>query len=213
MPVAYPHMSTDEYSCVSYPLILILSGPSGVGKDTVVRRILRRRPENFHFVVTATTRDPRPQEVHGHDYYFVSKDEFARMIEADELLEYAVVYNDYRGIPKVNIQSALASGRDVILRVDVQGAATLRKLIPEAITVFLRTRTEQGLVERLTRRKSDTAEGLALRIATARAEMRRMEEFDFCVVNPEGDPDHAVDRILSIVDAAHCKVDQHPVVI
>ena len=204
-------MSDMIYDCPNYPLLLILSGPSGVGKDTVARMVIERRPDSFYFVVTATTRPPRGDERHGVDYMFVTFDEFARMIEEDELLEYAVVYNDYKGIPKQQIRDALASGRDVILRVDVQGAATVRRLIPNAISVFLTTRSEQGLVRRLLQRKQDTAEGMALRTATARQEMRRVQEFDYCVVNPEGHPEIAVDHVLSIIDAAHCRINQEPV--
>ncbi len=204
-------MSDSAYDCPDYPLLLVLSGPSGVGKDTVARMLIERRPESFYFVVTATTRPPRDNERHGIDYIFVSFDEFARMIEANELLEHAVVYNDYKGIPKQQIRDALASGRDVILRVDVQGAATVRRLVPNAVSVFLTTRSEHGLVSRLHQRKQDTAEGMALRTATARQEMRRVQEFDYCVVNPEGHPEIAVDHVLSIIDAAHCRIDQRPV--
>lgn len=204
-------MSDTVYDCPNYPLLLILSGPSGVGKDTVARMLIERRPDSFYFVVTATTRPPRDNERHGVDYVFVTFDEFARMIEEDELLEHAVVYNDYKGIPKQQIRDALASGRDVILRVDVQGAATVRRLIPNAISVFLTTRTEGGMVRRLQQRKQDTAEGMALRTATARQEMKRVEEFDYCVVNPENQPEIAVEQVLSIIDAAHCRVDQEPV--
>lgn len=206
-------LSDGYYNCLTYPLLLILSGPSGVGKDTVARMLIESRPKSFHFVVTATTRPPRDEEVHGIDYYFVSHDEFARMIEQDELLEHAIVYNDYKGIPKRHIREALASGRDVILRVDVQGANTVKRLVPNSISVFLTTRTEQGLVNRLKRRKQDTAEGMALRTATARQEMKRMEEFDYCVVNPEGHPEIAVGQILNIIDAAHCRMRQEPVLL
>lgn len=204
-------MSDTVYDCPDYPLLLILSGPSGVGKDTVARMLIERRPDSFYFVVTATTRPPRGDERHGVDYIFVTFDEFARMIEENELLEHAVVYNDYKGIPKQQIRDALTSGRDVILRVDVQGAATVRRLIPNAISVFLTTRSEQGLVRRLRQRKQDTAEGMALRTATARQEMKRVEEFDYCVVNPEGEPEKAVEQVLSIIDAAHCRINQDPV--
>ena len=204
-------MSDTVYDCPNYPLLLILSGPSGVGKDTVARMLIERRPDSFYFVVTATTRPPRDNEHHGIDYIFVTFDEFARMIEENELLEHAVVYNDYKGIPKQQIRDALASGRDVILRVDVQGAATVRRLVPNAISVFLTTRTEGGMVRRLQQRKQDTAEGMALRTATARQEMKRVEEFDYCVVNPENRPEIAVEQVLSIIDAAHCRINQEPV--
>ncbi len=204
-------MSDAVYDCPEYPLLLVLSGPSGVGKDTVARMLIERRPESFYFVVTATTRPPRDNELEGVDYIFVSFDEFARLIETDELLEHAVVYNDYKGIPKQQIRDALTSGRDVILRVDVQGAATVRRLVPNAISVFLTTHSESGLVSRLHQRKQDTAEGIALRTATARQEMKRVQEFDYCVVNPEGHPEVAVNQVLSIIDAAHCRIDQGPV--
>lgn len=206
-------MTSELYQCSDYPLLIIISGPSGVGKDTIARMLLERRPDDFYFVVTATTRPPRADEVHGRDYYFYTTDQFAHMIEENELLEWAIVYNDYKGIPKQQIRDALASGRDVLLRVDVQGAATVRKLIPNAVSVFLSSENEEALVHRLTERKSDTAEGLNLRIAMARREMKRLSEFDYCVTNPEGEPDQAVDRLLSIIDACHCRVSQRPVVL
>lgn len=199
------------YERKQYPKLIVISGPSGVGKDTIARRLIEKDPDRFYFVVTATTRPPRTDEVHGHDYFFVSNDEFAEMIENDELLEYAVVYNDYKGIPKQQIRDALASGRDVIMRVDVQGAATIRKLIPEAILVFLTTESEEELVRRLRERKSETAEGLNLRIATARQEMKRIKEFDYWVTNAEDKQGRAVNQILSIIEAAHCQVEQSPI--
>lgn len=209
--MGFTRMSQEFYDCPDSPLLLVISGPSGVGKDTIARGMLESRPDSFHFVVTATTRLPRDNEVDGRDYIFVSHDEFARMIEEDELLEYAIVYNDYKGIPKQQIRDAIASGKDVLLRVDVQGAATVRRLVPGAILVFLTTETEAGMVQRLIQRKADSTEGVALRTATARQEMKRLAEFDFCVVNPEGNPELAVDKVLSIIDAAHCRVHQTPI--
>ncbi len=207
-------MSTDElYQRHIQPLLIVISGPSGVGKDTIARAVIDNRPDSFYFVVTATTRPPRTNEVHGVDYYFVSNDEFARMIDENELLEYAVVYNDFKGIPKQHIREALLSGKDVIMRVDVQGAATIRKLIPNAIRVFLTTESEAELVSRLTERKSEAPEDLSLRIATARQEMKRIQEFDYWVVNREGKLNEAVQHILSIIDAAHCRVEQAPIVL
>jgi guanylate kinase len=188
------------------PLLIVISGPSGVGKDTVIQRMKERRLP-FHFVVTATTRPPRSGEVHGRDYFFVTKDEFAAMIESDELLEYAYVYNDYKGIPKQQVREALASGQDVIMRVDVQGAARIRQLTGAGATlIFMTTLSEEELVQRLRDRKSETPEGLNLRIATARKELERMVEFDYCVVNQDMSLDDTVDRIMAIIEAEHSRV-------
>jgi guanylate kinase len=192
------------------PLLIVLSGPSGAGKDTVLDR-MKARHLPFHFVVTATTRPMRPNEVNGKDYFFVSFDEFARMIEADELLEYAIVYNDYKGIPKQQVRDALASGMDVVMRIDVQGAATIRKIVPEALLIFLTTESEQALVNRLEARKTETHEGLKLRIATARQELKRAAEFDYAVVNSDEHLDDAVDVIQAIIHAEHHRVVQRKV--
>lgn len=206
-------LGETPYDHQVHPLLVVISGPSGVGKDTIARQLIRERPDSFYFVVTATTRPPRPGETHGHDYFFVSSDEFAQMIDEGELLEYAVVYNDYKGIPRQQIRDALASGKDVIMRVDVQGAATIRRLIPNALSIFLTSESESELMERLRRRKSETAEGLNLRIATARQEMKRIGEFDYCVTNAGGKQEKAVSQILSIIEAAHCRVQQEPVIL
>lgn len=195
------------------PLLIVISGPSGVGKDTLARMLIDTNPERFYFVVTATTRPPRAGEVEGKDYFFLTSDEFAEMINNDELLEHAIVYNDYKGIPKQQIRDALDSGKDVIMRVDVQGAATIRKIIPNAIFIFLVTPSENDLVERLTERKSETAEGLQLRIATARQEMKRIHDFDYFVVNGQGQQQEALDQIVSIMKAAHCRVNQEPIIL
>jgi len=200
----------DPYNRPTFPLIIVISGPSGVGKDTIAQMMLDNS-DAYRFVVTATTRPARSGEVHGKDYFFLSHDEFAQMIEEDELLEWAVVYNDYKGVPKQQIRDALASNRDVIMRVDVQGAATIRKLIPNAIFIFLTAESEESLIDRLRERKSETIEGLNLRIATARQEMKRLEEFDYFVVNAEDRQQKAVDRILDIINAAHCRVEQSPI--
>jgi guanylate kinase len=192
------------------PLLIILSGPSGVGKDTVLQR-MQERNLPFHFVVTATTRPIRPNEVHGRDYFFVSHDEFARMIEADELLEYAIVYNDYKGIPKQQVREAMSSGKDVIMRIDVQGAASIRKLAPEALLVFLTTESEDELVNRLKERKTETPEGLNLRIATARQELKRIDEFDYVVINSDFLLDETVDTLSAIILAEHHRINPRTV--
>jgi guanylate kinase len=187
------------------PLLIVISGPSGVGKDTVIQR-MKERKLPFHFVVTATTRPPRPNEIHGVDYFFVSHDEFAEMINQDELLEYAIVYNDYKGIPKQQVRQALESGKDVVMRIDVQGAATIRELSSDALMIFLTTQDEQEMVRRLSARKTETPEGLNLRIATARQELKRIVEFDYVVINREDQLDDAVDTILAIIHSEHHRV-------
>lgn len=204
-------MENQRADCQSHPRLFILSGASGVGKDTVAHLLLERRPASFYFVVTATTREPREGEVHGQDYFFVSHDEFMRMVSAGEMLEHAEVYGQLKGIPKQHIQAALDSGRDVLLRVDVQGAATVRTLVREAISIFLQAESDEALFDRLRNRESDTPEALAVRIDTAQDEMGRMIEFDYCVVNPEGRPEAAVEQILKIVDSSHARVGQHPI--
>jgi guanylate kinase len=195
-----------EFSLLNpQPLLIVVSGPSGVGKDTVLQN-MKERGLPFHFVVTANTRPKREDEVHGVDYFFVSKEEFARMIEQDELIEYAVVYSDYKGIPKRQVREALASGKDVVMRLDVQGAETVRKLAPEALLIFLTTESEEELVKRLQARKTETPEELAIRIATARKELKRVEAFDYVVINHEGKLDETVDTVSAIIDAEHHRV-------
>jgi len=163
---------------------------------------MKERGLPFHFVVTATTRSPRADERNGKNYFFLSHDEFAGMIEKDELLEFAIVYNDYKGIPKQQVRQALASGKDVVMRLDVQGASTIRSICPEAVLIFLTTHSEEELVERLKVRKSETPEGLKLRIATA------LQEMNYLVVNRDERLDEAVDVILSIIQTEHHRV--HP---
>jgi len=192
------------------PLLIVISGPSGVGKDSIVQR-MKERAFPFHFVVTATTRGRRENESHGSDYWFVSKDEFARMIEENELIEYAIVYGDYKGIPKWEVRDALASGQDVIMRVDVQGAETVRRLAPEALLIFITCESEDELERRLHERKTETADSLALRIATARKELQRIEAFDYVIVNQDFRLDDTVDKVRAIISAEHLKVQQRKV--
>ncbi len=195
-----------------HPLLIVISGPSGVGKDSVVQR-MKERGFPFHFVVTATTREKRPAETHGVDYFFLSKDEFAHMIEEDELIEYAIVYSDYKGIPKEQVRGAFASGKDVIMRIDVQGAETVRKLAPEALLIFITCESEEELERRLRERKTETADSLALRIATARKELQQLDAFDYVIVNYDFHLDDTVDKVRAIIEAEHLKVRHRQVIL
>jgi len=200
-------LSDAEYLPPQNPLLIVISGPSGVGKDSVVARLKEMRGA-FHFVVTANTRAQRPGEIEGQDYHFVSMHEFVEMIEQGELLEYAVVYGDYKGIPKQQVRAALASGKDVIMRLDVQGAMTIRRLAPEAVLIYLLTTSEAELAERLRARQTESPDSLKLRLANAREELKRIEEFDYCVVNRTDALADTLDTVLCIIRAEHCRV--HP---
>ncbi len=190
-----------------YPLLIVISGPSGVGKDSVLQQ-MQARGIPFHFVITATSRPPRPNEVDGVDYFFLSEAVFRDMIARDELLEHALVYGQHKGIPKQQVREALASGKDVVMRLDVQGAATVRRLVPEAVLIFLSAASEEELLARLRRRRTDSEAQLQERIRMAQAEMQRMAEFDYVVVNREDALDEAVQQILAIIVAEHSRV--HP---
>jgi guanylate kinase len=192
------------------PLLIVISGPSGVGKDSIVHALMEHG-NLFHFVVTATTRPRRQEEVHGKDYFFVSKEEFDRMIKQEELIEYAIVYDDYKGIPKQQVREALAQGKDVIMRLDVQGAATVRKLAPEAVLIFLTTESEEALVKRLKARRTESAKNLSLRLATARQELKRVAEFDYVIVNAEGHLHETMDTVVAIIQAEHHRVNPRKV--
>lgn len=195
----------DLYDLVHHPLLIVISGTPGVGKDSLIQH-MKERGHPFHFVVTATDRSQRPGEVHGKDYFFITTEEFLRMREEGELLEHAVVYGQHKGIPKQHVREALASGQDVVMRVDVQGAATIRRLVPEAVLIFLTASSEGELEQRLRSRGSDPEEQIERRIATAREEMERLHEFDYVVVNRDGELDRAVDDVIAIIRAEHCRV-------
>jgi guanylate kinase len=184
------------------PFLIVISGPSGVGKDSVLKR-MKDRGVPFSFVVTANSRAIRPGEVDGEDYIFVDKEEFERMIADDELFEHALVYKDYKGIPKIQVRQALESGRDVIMRIDVQGAETVRKLAPEALLIFLSPASEEELRARLIARRTESPEDLEIRMETVREELKKTVIFDYIVTNTDGMLDTTVDNILAIIRAEH----------
>ncbi len=196
-----------DYDIHPEPLIIVISGPSGVGKDSVLKG-LQARNLPLHFVITVNTRKRRVDERDGVDYFFITRERFAEMVANDELLEHTQVYDDFKGIPKEQIRQALASGKDVVLRLDVQGAATVHSLCPEAVLIFINPGSEAELVSRLTGRHTDTPESVKIRLDTAHQEIGRVREFDYLVVNHDGRLEEAVDNIVDIINAEHHRVNQ-----
>jgi guanylate kinase len=187
------------------PMLVILSGPSGVGKDSALMR-MRELGFPFHFVVTATDRPQRPGEINGVDYHFVTTAQFEQMIADQELLEWAKVYGDYKGIPKWDVRNGLKSGKDVILRIDVQGAMTMKQLVPQAVLIFLAPPSMDELRQRLQWRRTDALDQIERRLQKAEWEMEHIERFDYVVVNPEAQLDTAVGQIRSIIAAEKQRV-------
>jgi guanylate kinase len=185
------------------PLVVIVSGPSGVGKDAVLARI-RERTDNFGVPVTMTTRAPREGEIDGREYIFVTPEAFRRALEAGELLEHAEVYGNFYGVPRSQLRDVLAAGRDVIMRVDVQGAATLRRLLPGALFIFLAP-PEPAVLEARLRARGDDPSTLPARAAAVPQEMAASADFDQVVINDDGDLEAAVERVLEIVAAERAR--------
>jgi len=187
------------------PLLIIISGPSGVGKDTVLAKMKQSR-RLLHYVVTATTRPQRPGEKNGLDYHFVSEEQFKRMIENGQLLEWANVYGNLYGVPKGQVQQALAQGLDVVVKVDVQGAATIKNILPQAVFIFLTPPSLGELERRLKERKTESSEELKLRMETTRGEMDSLPLFDYVVVNHQDRLDSTIAQIDAIISAEKCRV-------
>ena len=200
-------MTDQSYERIegSRPLLIVLSGQSGVGKDTVISR-MREMGRLFRYVVTATTRPRRAKEKDGEDYHFLSKGEFQQMIDESRLLEWANVYGNYYGVPKDEISKVLSKGMDVIVKVDVQGAATIKKILPQAVFIFLMPPSIEELERRLRQRCSESSADLELRLGKAREEVERLPLFDYVVISRQGKIDDVVSRIYSIVVAEKCRV-------
>jgi guanylate kinase len=166
------------------PLLVVLTGPSGAGKDTLLTH-LKSLGRPYYVSVNATTRTPRRDEVDGVDYHFVSKDRFRQMLANDELLEHAVVYGQDKGVPKTPIREALANGRDVVMRTDIQGARTIKALVSGAITIVVAPPSGDELRRRVEKRGGDSPDQVRLREETARREMAAAAEFDYTIVNDD----------------------------
>lgn len=187
------------------PLLIVLSGPSGVGKDAV-RKGLESSGYPFHFAVTCTTRPPRPNETPGVDYYFVSEDEYLQRLSRDEFIAPAVIYGYRYGTPVQDVRQALARGEDVLLRIDVQGARAIKPLAPPAVFIFLMPSSLEELIQRIRRRRTEQGSAVEQRIAEIQEEMTSLSLFDYAVVNRDGALDQAVQRILAILQAEKCRV-------
>jgi guanylate kinase len=194
------------------PRMFVISGPSGVGKDAIIK-ILRELLPDIHVAVTATTRERRPGEADGVDYFFYAPEYFQQQREAGEFLEFANVYGNWYGVPKHSVRHALERGQDVIVKVDVQGAATIRNLAPDATFIFVCPGTSEELLQRLRARKMDDPDALMRRFREAEAELRRASEFDYVVFNANSEsrlPDQAVHHIHSIIMAERLRYRQVP---
>lgn len=186
-------------AAASTPLLVVLSGPSGVGKDAVLDE-MERRGHRFHRVVTCTTRPPREGEREGADYFFVSDAEFDRLIATGGLLEHAAVYSHRYGVPRQQVIDALARGTDVYVRTDVQGAATIKKLMPDTVLVFIAPSDVAEIEARIRARASDDEARIQRRLETARLEMARQTEFEHVIVNAPGKLDETVARLEAILE-------------
>jgi len=194
----------------SIPLLVVLSGPSGAGKDAVLKE-LQRRGRNCHFTITATTRPARPDERDGVDYFFYDETTFLRLLESGGLLEHQLYNGTYRGVPRQQVATALADGMDVVMRTDVAGAQTLKRLAPGAVLIFIYPLSVEVLRTRMLSRGSESPESLQQRLALAPEELARVRSFDYAIANEDGALDRTVDRVEAIMVAEHCRVSRTPV--
>jgi len=192
------------------PLLIVLSGPSGVGKDAVLNR-MRELNYPVYYVTTLTTRPMRANEQDNREYHFITPEKFREMAENDQLLERAEVYGNWYGVPREPVKQALEQGRNVMVKVDIQGAATIKKLLPQAVTIFLIPPSTNELLKRLTRRRTESPSELDLRLKTAEEEMKQLPMFDYAVVNRADEIDRAVSEIDAIITAEKCRTVQREI--
>lgn len=192
-------MNTKSHSLnPTNPLLIVISGPSGVGKDTVLSK-MKGLAKPYHFTVTATTRPMRSTEQNGVDYIFVTKKIFCKMIESGEFLEWAKVHGNHYGIPRQQILDAMKNGNDIIVKPDIQGAETIKKIYPNAILIFLAPSDINELSTRLTLRRTESSSELKARLKTAKREMRKKDQFDYVVVNHHNKIDGTIKEIETII--------------
>jgi len=200
---------SQEQSTIRLPpqqgLLFVLSAPSGTGKDSVINA-LKQQGLDFYVVSSITTRVPRPGESDGNPYHFTSQEEFDRLVAKDELLEYAKVHGNWYGQPRQPIRDNLRAGRDVLLKIDVQGAATVRSKVPQAIFIFLVPDSLEELASRLSNRKTESEAERQQRLTDARKELAQQYWYDYVVINRHGHLQEAVDNLRAIMLAEHCRI-------
>jgi guanylate kinase len=200
----------DHLRGVTRPRVFVISGPSGVGKDSVIESMRARLPE-LHYAVTATTRTRRPGEIDGVHYIFMTQEAFATELKRGEFLEHATVYGNFYGVPKGRLRDALRAGKSVVVKVDVQGARTIRSLHPHAVLIYIAPPNMSELLQRLRGRKTDDFHDLMKRLSTATHELTAANEFDYIVFNESERISEAVEQIATIVAAERLRILQDDV--
>jgi len=199
------HKSQVPLNLPTKPLLIVLSGPSGAGKDAILTK-MKELGYPFEYITTLTTRRQRAEERNNVDYHFVSMERFQEMISHNELLEWANVYGNWYGVPKQPVKQALDKGQDIIVKVDIQGAATIKKILPQAVFIFLMPPSMEELATRLKQRHTESPFKLALRLKTAEEEIKQLPLFDYVVLNKQDEIDLAVSHIAAIITAEKCRV-------
>ncbi len=199
------HESQSIIDLPARPLLIVLSGPSGVGKDAVLSR-MRELNYPLTYITTVTTRTQRTGERDNIDYHFISVEKFQEMIGQSALLEWANVYGNWYGVPKTPVQQALDSGQNIIVKIDIQGAASIKKILPQAVFIFLTPPSTEELMLRLKQRRTESPSDLTLRTKTAEEEIKQLSLFDYVVFNWRDKIDRAVADIEAIITAEKCRV-------
>lgn len=201
-------MSANQSTAVekAQGMLFILSGPSGVGKDTVLRRALPQLGD-ICSSISVTTRPPRGAEVEGRDYFFINAERFAEMLEKDDLLEHAAVHGHFYGTPRGWMMEQLNAGTDVVLEIDVQGALQVKSIFPQAILIFLAPPSWQELANRLRHRATEDSHTITRRLQAARTELARVENYQYLIINDN--LQEAVQKLQAIIEAERCRPERH----
>ena len=194
------------YWCTRENMVVVISGPSGVGKDAVIRKLKEAGRGNRHYAVTATTRAKRSYEKEGVDYYFLSEEDFQAGIDKADFLEWALVYGNYYGVPKGQIDQALSEKKDVIIKTDVQGAETIKQIVPDGVFIFVAPSSDIELRKRLGRRGQEPDDNYQLRLAMSMEELKQIPHFNYVVINEEGMLDRTAEQVEAIIEAEKCRV-------